>query len=327
MTAGVTAELLEIPVSIMRYDVTMPLLEGRVAIDGVTLVPAKTSSMVGKDMPELREGRFGLWDLNLGYWLAAIDAGWDLVALPVFPKRKSVLPMIFCRRDRGIGGPQDLAGTRVGTRQYRTAVTLWASGLLEDFYGVDTKAIRWVSQTAHHFPLHEVGTQIEVIGDGKPTIDLLLDGDIDVLMTDISDGALFERLERSPEIMRLFPDYEAEDLGLWRDKQIFPPMHVMVMSGRLDRDNPGLARRLYDGFAKAKQLAEQDIAGDRGGFSILYLRERFKGQQEVWGDPMAYGMTANRTMMDAFRRYNHRQGSTRTLLDEAQIFASGTLDT
>lgn len=327
MAAGVSTALLEVPISTMRYDVTLPMLDGRVAIERVKLVPAKTSSMVGKDMPELREGRFGLWDLNLGYWLAAIDAGWDLVGLPVFPKRKSVLPMIFCRRDRGIASAKDLAGKRVGTRQYRTAVTIWASGLLEDLYGLDARAIEWVTQTAHHFPLHDVGTKLEVIGDGKPTIDLLLDGDIDALMTDISDGAMFERLERAPTVMRLFPDYEAEDLELWREKQIFPAMHVMVMSGRLDRDNPGLARRLYDGFVKAKQLAEQDIAGDRAGFAILYLRERFKGQQEVWGDPMVYGMTANRPMMDAFRRYNHRQGSTRAMLTEEKIFASGTLDT
>ena len=327
MAAGVSADLLEIPISSMRYDVTMPLLEGRIAIDGVKLVPAKTSSMVGKDMPELREGRFGLWDLNLGYWLAAIDAGWDLVALPVFPKRKSVLPMIFCRRDRGIAAPKDLAGKRVGTRQYRTAVTLWASGMLEDFYGLDAGAINWVTQTAHHFPLHEVGTKLEMIGDGKPTLDLLLDGDIDALITDISDGAMFAKLESSAQVMRLFADYEAEDLKLWREQRIFPPMHVMVMSGRLDRDNPGLARRLYDGFVKAKQLAEQDIAGDRAGFSILYLRERFRRQQEMWGDPMVYGMTANRVLMDAFRRYNHRQGATRALLAEERIFATGTLDT
>src|SRR4051812_47245538 len=131
---------LEVPISSMRYDVTMPMLDGRVAIEGVRLVPAKTSSMVTKDMPDLREGRFGLWDLNLGYWLAAIDAGWELTALPVWPKRKSVLPMIFCRRDRGIRSPGDLAGKRVGTRQYRTAVTLWAIGQLKDQFGVDTAA-------------------------------------------------------------------------------------------------------------------------------------------------------------------------------------------
>ena len=327
MAAAIGADLLEIPLSSMRYDVTMPLLEGRVPIEGVKLVPTKTSSMVGKDMPQLREGRFGLWDLNLGYWLAAIDAGWDLVALPVFPKRKSVLPMIFCRRDRGIGSPADLAGRRVGTRQHRTAVTLWASGLLEDFYGVDVRRIRWVTQTKHHFPLHDGATELAVIGDGKPTIDLLLDGDIDALITDISDGAMFAKLEASPAIMRLFPDYEAEDLRLWREQAIFPPMHVLVMSGRLDRERPEIARKLYEACVRAKALAEQDIEGDRAGFSILYLRERYQGQKEIWGDPMAYGMAANRAMIDAFRRYNRRQGQTRTLLSEEQIFARGTLDT
>jgi hypothetical protein len=76
---------LTVPLSAMRYDLTIPLLDGRVKVDGVNFKMAKTSSMVSRDMPELREGNFGLWDLNLGYWLSAIDAGWELVALPVSP--------------------------------------------------------------------------------------------------------------------------------------------------------------------------------------------------------------------------------------------------
>jgi 4,5-dihydroxyphthalate decarboxylase len=320
------SELIEIELSQMRYDATLPLLDGRVAIDGVRLVPTKTSPMIAKDMPELREGRFGLWDLNLGYWLAAIDAGWDLVALPVWPKRKSVLTLIFCRRDRAIKSPSDLAGKRVGTRQYRTAVTLWASGLLQDFYGIDPREIHWVSQIAHHFPLRDRQTKLQIVGETQPLVDLLLKGDIDALVTDISDASTFERLEKSPELVRLFPDYQQQDLTLYRQATIFPAMQVMVMSRRLDRAHPGLARTLYDGFCKAKHIAEQDIAADRAGFSILYLRERFKEQQALWGDPMQYGIAANRAMMDAFLRYNHAQGSTRTLLTYEEIFAAATLD-
>ena len=36
-----SAETLEIEFPVMRYDITMPLLEGRVPIDGVTLKPVK----------------------------------------------------------------------------------------------------------------------------------------------------------------------------------------------------------------------------------------------------------------------------------------------
>jgi hypothetical protein len=62
--------------------------------------------MIFADNPQLREGDFGLCDLNLGYLLPAIDAGWQLIGLPFFSKRKSVYPFIFCRVDSGIDSPK-----------------------------------------------------------------------------------------------------------------------------------------------------------------------------------------------------------------------------
>ena len=319
--------LITVPLSAMRYDLTIPLLDGRVKVDGVSFKTAKTSSMVSRDMPELREGNFGLWDLNLGYWLSAIDAGWELVALPVFPKRKPVMQLIFCRRDAGIKSPKDLVGKRVGTRQYRTAVTLWVNGLRQDYYGVTKGSIHWVTQVRHVFPPASPDKDVECIGEKGSIVDLLLAGEIDALVTDISDVGLFEKLENAPNVVRLFPDYEIEDLAFYRKTGIYTPMHLIVMSRRLDRDNPGLAMKLHQAFESAKDISYQDIASDRAGFSVVYLRERFKEQQAAWGDLNAYGVSANQAMIDAFLRYNYEQGATRSILPYERIFASGTLNT
>jgi 4,5-dihydroxyphthalate decarboxylase len=321
------ANPLNVPISVMRYDVTLPLLDGRVTADGVRLAPAKTSSMVIRDIPELRGGDFGLWDLNVGFWLPAIEAGWDLVALPVFPKRKSALQFIFCRSDAHIHTPRDLAGKRVGTRQYRTAVTLWVRGLLKDHYDVDVSAIRWFVQVKDVFPLHDQGAHITYVDDKRSMVDALLAGEVDAIVTDLSDAGLFERLETDPAVVRLFPEYPTTDLALYRETGIYPPMHVLVMSGRLDRESPGLARRLYDACEKAKATAYDEIAGDRAGFSVVYLRERFKEQQALWGDPCAYGIQANRAMIDTFLRYNREQGAIESPLPYERIFAAGVLDT
>src|SRR5207248_1424416 len=105
------------------YDLSMPLAEGRVDIPGVKLRPMNTMSMVFGDLPALREGDFGLWDLNLGYWLRAIEQDWQLVALPVFSKRKGAYQFIFCRE--GIDQPKDLEGQRIGSGSYATALTIW----------------------------------------------------------------------------------------------------------------------------------------------------------------------------------------------------------
>jgi 4,5-dihydroxyphthalate decarboxylase len=200
----------------------------------------------------LRDGDFGLWDLNVGFWLPAIEAGWDLVALPVFPKRKSALQFIFCRTDAGIHSPRDLAGKRVGTRQYRTAVTLWVRGLLRDHYDVDVAAIRWFVQVRDVFPHHNPNAHITYVDEKRSMVDALLSGDVDAIITDISDTALFERLETDPAVVRLFPEYPTTDLALYRETGIYPPMHVMVMSGRLDREHPELAARLYDALSGRK---------------------------------------------------------------------------
>ena len=49
-----TGEMLEVEFPVMRYDITVPLIEGRVAVDGVKLKPVKTSSMISKEDPKLK---------------------------------------------------------------------------------------------------------------------------------------------------------------------------------------------------------------------------------------------------------------------------------
>lgn len=314
---------LALEISKMRYDVTMPLLEGRVAVEGVRLVPKPMSPMVFADVPAVREGRFGVLDFNMGYLLTAIEAGWELVALPIFPKRKSVLQFIFVRD--GIRTPADLEGKRIATRQYRTSVTIWARGLLKEQFGVDIASLSWLAQVPEVFANYDRDARIEMIDPELSLADLLIAGDIDAMATDISDGKLLERLEAAPGVRRLFPDYAAHDLRLHREAGIFPPMHVMVISRRLDRDRPDLAGRLTAAFEAAKTLAYEDIANDRGGLSLVDLRERFAAQRAAWGDAMPYGVAANRRMMDAFIRYNFEQGATKEPMPYERIFAASTL--
>src|SRR4026208_2012960 len=93
---------LDIEFPVMRYDITLPLLEGRVPIEGVKLRPTKSTSMINKEEPKLRDGDFGLMDLNIGYFLPAVEAGWQIVGLPIFSKRKPVYQLSFCHAHAGI---------------------------------------------------------------------------------------------------------------------------------------------------------------------------------------------------------------------------------
>lgn len=318
---------IEIEFPVMRYDITLPLLEGRVPIDGVTLKPVKSSSMINKDDPKVRGGDFGLMDLNIGYFLPAIEAGWEIIGLPVFSKRKPVYQLIFCHADAGIRAPKDLAGKRIGSRTYRTALTVWARGLLKERYGADFSQVQWVLQAKEVFPVHDDKVKIDYVDDTKNMSQRLIAGELDALITDISDTKMFENLENHPKIKRLFPDYVQEDLDLYNETGIFTPVHMIVMSRKLDRERPELAAKFCAAFERAKAIAYDDSLSDRGGFSVVYLREQLKEQMAQWGDPWKYGIAANKTTIDAFVRYNVEQGMIRRALSYKEMFGSGTLET
>lgn len=318
---------IELPFPLMRYDITLPLLEGRVPIDGVKLKPVRTPAMVQADIPELREGNFGLCDLNLGYFLPAIEAGWELTGLPVFTKRKPAFQFIFCRSDAGIYAPKDLEGKRIGSRSYRTALTVWGRGFLQHRYGVDLSKLRWVISVPEAFKVYDP-TPIEMAADPKKSaVQALLDGDVDAIITDISDEQLFETLETNPLVKRLFPDYAREDAKLYKETGIYTPVHQIVMSKKLDREHPELAAKLYAAFEQAKQVAYRDILSDQSGFSVVYLRERLKEQRERWGDPFKYGIQANKSTLDTFIDYNVEQGMVQSKPSYDQLYAAGTLET
>ena len=317
----------EVEVPVMRYDITLPLLEGRVPIEGVTIKPVKASSMINKEDPKMMAGEFGLMDLNIGYFLPAIEAGWQIIGLPVFSKRKPAYQLIFCHADSGIQSPKDLEGKRIGSRTYRTALTVWARGLLRQRYGVDFSTVQWILQAKEVFPVHDQNLRIEYVDESKNMTQRLIAGELDAILTDISDTKMFESLESHPKVKRLFPDYVKEDQQLYRDTGIYTPVHMIVMSRKLDREQPELAAKFYAAFEKAKQIAYDDILSDRGGFSVMYLRERMKEQMAAWDDPWKYGVKANKTTIDAFIKYNVEQGMVRAAPAYTDIFAAGTLDT
>jgi 4,5-dihydroxyphthalate decarboxylase len=328
------ADEIEVPIPIMSYDITRPFVDGRVPIEGVKLMPSRSvpnGTMIPPNSP-IMSGDFGIVDLNVGNWLGGIEAGWEMTALPVFSKRKPVYEYIFCRSDRGINQPKDLEGKRIGIRRYRISTTIWIVGLLEHQHGVDRSKLRWVvGADSLDDPLGVFSypeAQLELAADPKKaTIDQLLDGDIDAMMVDVSDGKQFHILETDSRVKRLFPSYPDEDFRLYQETGIFTPAHILAYSKKLDRDHPELAGKLYQGLEQSKAMSRDDILNDRAGFGIPYLRERFLEEEAKWGDAWKLGVTASKADIDAWLDYNYEQGLTGSRLSYEQVFAGSTLDT
>jgi len=322
------AEEIEVQIPWMRYDVTMPLIDGRVSIDGVRLVPNRSTpngTMIGADSP-IVTGDFGLVDMNMGNWLPGIEAGWEIAPLPIFSKRKHVYTYVFCRADAGIDTPKDLAGKRVMSSIGGSSVAIWLKGLLQHRHGVDVETITWVSGR-ERFPIHNPNWKVEAPKDRKSVLEALLDGDVDATMADVSDRKLWEALESDPRIKRVFPNYLEEAKAFFDETGIFAPVHMIVMSKKLDREHPDLAGKLFTAFEQAKHIADDDVLDDRSGFALVDLREQVLRQQREWGDVFPHGITPNKATIDTFVGYCYEHGVVKDHYTYEQIFAAGTLDT
>jgi 4,5-dihydroxyphthalate decarboxylase len=282
------------------------------------------------DSPKFAAGDFGLLDINAGDVVPAIEAGWDMVCLPIFNKRKPVYNYLWVRADRGIDTPKDLEGKTFATVGYASSISTFSRGLLQRFYGVDLTALRWLLPAPGRFPLYRgVESQMEyATGERKSGIQRLLDGDADASTGDIVDAASWAALESSDTVKRLFPGYQALNRQLWQEHRVHTPTHIIVMGGKLNREQPDLARKLYDAFEQSKQLALNDMIGDGTSYSMLmHAREAMRDQLNEWGDVYPFGIEANRTTIDWFLDFNLDQGLTRARLTDAQVFAASTLDT
>jgi 4,5-dihydroxyphthalate decarboxylase len=312
-----------------RYDIMQPLLQARVPVDGATLRPSGPNEVAGFfDKPRFKDGDFGLLDINMGDVLPAIDAGWDMRCLPVFIKRKPVYNYLWVRADRGIDGPKDLEGMTLGTVGYSSSISVYTRGFLQHFYGVDLSRLRWLVNSPGPFPIHNPSIQIDQApGPAKSSARRLLDGEVDASTGDITDLSIWRALESSSEVKHLFADYQAENTKLWRERGIYTPVHIIVIGGKLDREQPGMARKVVDAFEQSRQIAYEDALSDATGYSIkMSMRELLRDEVHEFGEIYAHGISRNTTVIDLFLDYCHEQGVTSRRLALDQVFAASTLD-
>ena len=313
-----------------RYDIIQPLLQGRATVEGATLRPSGPADLAGFfDQPRFKAGDFGLLDINMGDVVPAIDAGWDMRCLPVFIKRKPVYNYLWVRADRGIDAPKDLEGKTPGTVGYSSSISVYTRGFLQHFYDVDLSRLRWLVNSPGPFPIHNPSIAIDqASGPPKSSAQRLLDGEVDASTGDITDLAMWKALEASSEVKHLFGDYRAANIQLLKERGIYTPVHIIVIGGKLDREQPALARSVFDAFERSRQIAYDDALCDATSYSLkMEIRELLRDEVREFGEIYVHGLSKNTTVVDLFLQYCHEQGVTSRRLDVEHVFARSTLNT
>ena len=322
-----------------EYDRTRVLADGTVKIKGVDAHFHSNRIITEVFAGMIRDRAYDVSELGLSYFLRTMDfAEPPFVAIPVFPNRCFRHSAIYVNVNSGIKAPADLAGKTIGELAlYGHDAGVWPKGILADDFGVNLNQGRWLIGGLD-WPLkpidfvpqpHPAGVSVTRAPAGTDLGQLLEDGEIDALISaDVPKCVL----EKSPNVARLFPDYEAVERDYYRRTGIFPIMHTVVVKRELAAQHPDLVRAVYQGFCEAKDTArkqyEQGLIFNNLATMVPWFSQLIEDDRALLGDDWwPYGMAANRKAVDTFLRYHYEQGLSKRRLTCEDIFVPELLAT
>lgn len=317
------------------YDGTLPILRSQISIPGVEFEISES-----EDVPALFAGMFkGQYDVGemslaeLIYYTSRGKA--DFIGIPVFPSRMFRHGFIFVRKDSGITQPANLNGKRLGFLRWVQTAAIWMRGMLAEEYGVSVKDSAWYVAATHHWDDHDPGATVAprdgwvirgIENGGKNTTEracrALLDGQVDAL--GVTESQL-PQLLAATSVTRLFENAREVEAEYYRRTRILPIMHVLAVQKRIVERYPELPEQLFRLYADAKRWARRwrrAIPSLVEAWPNHYIAE----ENEIFeGDPWAYGLEANRHVLDKFFQYCHAQGISGRPIRMEEIFYPSTL--
>ncbi len=321
-----------------EYDRTHVLADGTVKIEGVDTSFHSNRIVTEVFAGMIRDRAYDVSELGMSYFLRTMDFDDSpFVAIPVFPNRCFRHSAIYINVNSGIRKPEDLVGKTVGEfAMYGHDAGVWPKGILADDYGVTPDQCRWIVGRLD-WPLnpvdfvpqpHPAGIDIKDIPDadlGK----MLEEGQIDAL---ISADVPKCFLDKSPNVARLFDDYELIERAYFQRTGIFPIMHTVAVRKELASKHPEIIRAVYKGFSDAKKAIEEKyVKGmifNNMDIMIPWCSKVIDENRRLMGeDWWPYGLEANRKAVDTFLRYHFEQGLSKRRMTCEDIFTPELMNT
>src|ERR1700689_4929802 len=197
------------------------------------------------------------------------------VALPVFASRVFRHGFIIVNR-KHIKSAADFAGKRGGVPLYTQTAAIFIRGLMQHDLGIDLSKIEWGQGDIH-----------AIIGSN-----------------------MRRAFGRSPDVVRLIPDYRAQEKDYVRRTKIFPIMHLIVIRNDVYEQNPFVATSLFNAFNAAKDWAREKMRySGTLRYMLPWLPDDVQEIDELFGgDCWPYGVEPNRPTLEALVTYMVEQG-------------------
>lgn len=323
---------LDLTLAMSGYEHVRDLTSGVVQPQGISFTPL-TLPIEEIHYRFLRNVEFDVAEASFAKYISMVASGTTpIVAIPVFPARMFRHSAIYVRKGSGISAPGDLEGRRVGIPEWAQTAGVYLRGLLSEHYGVALDRIGWV-QAGVNRPGRVEKVRLELPAgyhyEPRPTdclSDMLVTGEIDAAFSARPPAAY---LRGDPAVVRLFPDFRAEEEAYHRATGIFPIMHVVAVRRAVLEEAPWVAGNLLTAFEVAKDAAVEllrEITTSRlplpwGAALAEEMTERMGG--DLW----PYGVEPNRHTLEAFCRFAHDQFLTPNRLAVEDLFPAEVLST
>jgi 4,5-dihydroxyphthalate decarboxylase len=328
---------LPLSLCVSRNPRTEPLLSGEVTPEGIdwTVSAVHPSEMFWR---QLKFADFDVSEMSLSSLSIAASQGIrDWIALPIFTTRMFFHTRIVVREGAGIETPADLAGKTVGVAEYQQTAAVWSRGALLHEFGVSPEQMTWWMErppskshggsTGFQPPS---GVTLSYIPPDVTMGQMLAAGDLDAAIVYLADRNLVDRSRQEassvPGLRTLFPDPMGEGIRYHKKTGLFPINHCVVVRAALLEKHPWLALNIYSAFLAAKEAAAAPLAAAAEPWEQVGLVAAGTTRELRNGDPLPYGVSANRAVFEALGAYLHEQGLVASHVPVEELFAPSTVD-
>jgi len=305
---------LPLKIAIATYGHTAALKEGKVPIAGVAPQFVEVKPIIAAFRRMVRDVEFDVCEMAPATYMIAREAGSPFKALPVFIYRRFHHAGFVCRDDARIRVPKDLEGKKAGVRAYSVTTGIWTRGILQNEYGVDISKVTWVVDDEEHVKSLRLPPNVVHAPPGRSLVDMMAAGELQAAFTDNAgigragppkDGWQASGQARPPSYVELFPDAPRLEAEWFRRTGIYPVHGLIVVKDELLAEHPWVAKALFDAFVESKERYRGQL---EAGESVSDKDDFYRQMAAIVGDPLPYGVKANRPAIDALIAYCHQQG-------------------
>ncbi len=314
------------------YDRTRALMDGRVKVDGIDLnylnLPVEETFF---RMARFRE--FDVAEMSLSsYCVTLSKPDRPFIALPIFPSRFFRHSCIYVNANSGIKEAKDLIGKKIASPEYQMTAPVWIRGILQDHYGVPIDAQPYlfggeeepgrIEKMSLKLPDN---IKVSPIEPHQTLTQMLYDGEIDALYTARMPSSF---LKGDGRVKRLFENYQEVERNYYRETQIFPIMHTVVIRREVYEANRWIAQSLTKAFIESQKMTYEALNETAALKTMLpHLTAQVEETKREFGDDWwPYGLEKNLKTLETFTRYHHEQGLSPKKLNVQDLFAPEALE-